>query len=269
MARPTTATYDYPVPLRTIAERYPAGDGDAYDRLAAAWAAAFYGMYALWLAGWLPTFWFGLLGVCAFVRNFNALHEGFHASRATGRWRWALHLFVVTSPFMLGYGPLKRNHIEHHTWAQQPDRDPDAYLAYGPWWRALFHAITQPEQGFVRYVRRRGWSAEIVGRLALHSAVFGLVAVAGGPTGLLGWVIVTRIGNTASWFIFDWILHHDAVWGRLGAPGLPAPIRWVWSALFGADNLLGVEYHHVHHRYPFVPGPALPRLSEELQTHAG
>jgi fatty acid desaturase len=254
VATPSTSTYAYPLPLADVSARYAAGDGDRYDLLAGAWAITFYALWGAWLAGWLPTLLFGLLGVCAFVRNFNALHEGFHARRPTGRAKLLRHLFVVTSPFMLGYHPLRKNHAEHHTWAQQPARDPDAYLAHGPWWLALFHAVTQPEQGFFRYLRRKGWSRELVGRLVLHSVVFGAVVAIGGPVGTLGWVVVTRIGNTASWFIFDWILHHDGVWGR-----------WVWMALFGADNLLGVEYHHVHHHYPFVPGPALPALAEELQ----
>ena len=34
--------------------------------------------------------------------------------------------------------------------------------------------------------------------------------------------------------------------------------------LLSKDNLLGVEYHHVHHQYPFVPGRDLPALSSEL-----
>lgn len=266
MPQPTTATYTYPLPPAEVARAYPSGDGDRYDRLAAAWAGVFMVSWALTVAGWMPVVAFVLVGTCAFVRNFNALHEGFHAKRSTGRWRWARHLFVVTSPFMLGYHPLRLNHIEHHTWAQQPDRDPDAYLAYGPWWLALFNAITQPEQGFVRFVRRKGWTREVVGRLVLHSVVFAAVCTVGGPQGALLWVAVTRLGNTASWFIFDWILHHDRSWGRLGAPGLPQPLRRVWALLLGEDNLLGVEYHHVHHLYPTVPGPTLPRLARDLEA---
>lgn len=251
---------------REVAARFPPGDGDRYDRFAALWAVAFYALYGAYVAEWLPGLAFGLLGVCAFVRNFNALHEGFHARRSTSRWRWARHLFVVTSPFMLGYQPLRRNHVEHHRHAQCPERDPDAYLAYGPWWSALMGAITQPEQGFVRYVARHGWSREIWSRLVLHAAVFAVVMGAGGVRGAIAWLIVTRIANTASWFIFDWILHQGWAWGRNGAPGLPRPLRWTWSLLLGEDNLLGVEYHFVHHRFPFVPGPKLPALSAELAT---
>ena len=54
MATPTTSTYNYPLPLRAIADRYPAGDGDGYDRLAAFWSVVFYGAYGLFVGGWLP-----------------------------------------------------------------------------------------------------------------------------------------------------------------------------------------------------------------------
>lgn len=262
---PTPTTYTYVLPVKQVADEYAPGDGNAYDALAGAWAVVFYAAYATFVFGWLPWWTFGILGVCAFVRNFNALHEGFHAKRTTRLFGWAKHLFVVASPFMLGYAPLLRNHLLHHTWAQQPERDPDAYLAYGSAPVALFNAITQPEQSFFRYLAREGVSAELIGRFVLHSLVFAGVAAFGGPRGLLAWVIVTRIGNTASWFIFDWILHQDRAWGRYGAPGIPQPIRLVWTALFGVDNLLGVEYHHVHHQYPFVPGPQLPALGAALE----
>lgn len=266
--QPSPTTYAYPLPPKQVALGHPAGDGDHDDLLAGMWSIAFYALFVGFVRGWVPTWGFVVLGVCAFVRNFNALHEGFHAKRPVSRWWLGRHLFVVTSPFMLGYDPLRRNHSLHHTWAQQPARDPDAYLAYGPAWRGLFNAITQPEQGFFRYVAREGWSREIVGRLALHSAVFGAVAWFGGPTGFIAWLVVTRIGNTASWFIFDWILHHDTVWPGTDAPGLPAVVRTVWTGLFGRDNLLGVEHHTLHHLYPFVPGRELPALADSVREQA-
>ncbi len=264
MATPSTTTYAYRLPISEVAGRYHPGDGDRFDLLAGLWAIVFYGLYAAFLAGYLNVWVFAVLGVSAFVRNFNALHEGFHAKRVSGAWTWARHLFVVTSPFMLSYQALKRNHSEHHTWAQQPDMDPDAYLAYGSGWIALFNAMTQPEQGFFRYLRRRGLSKGIVYTLIRHTVVSAAIIAVGGWDGLLVWVIVSRIGNTSSWFIFDWVLHQTWAWERFGAPGIPTVVRYLWIAIFGSDNLLGVEFHYVHHHYPFVPGSSLPALSREL-----
>ena len=263
-ATPTTATFDYPIPRQVVARRYFADDGERLDALAGVWAAVFYLSWAALLLQWLPPVAFAVIGLVAFIRNFNALHEAFHARRRRDRAWLGRVLMVVTSPLMLSYGPLRDNHLQHHTWAGQAGRDPDHYLLSGPWHVALLHALTQPEQGVFRYVRRCGWSWRLATTLLGHTIVFGAIAFVGWGAPLLWWVGVTRVGNAASWFIFDWCLHHPRRWGDDGPPGLPAPLRWVWVVLLSRDNLYGVEFHHVHHQYPFVRDADLPRLSEEL-----
>jgi fatty acid desaturase len=262
---PTTRSYPYRLAPREVARHFAPNDGEACDLQAGAWSLLFYGSWAGLVAGLVPGPLFAVVGTAAFIRNFNALHQGFHARRRRDRAWVGRHLFVVTSPWMLGYEPLRDNHLQHHTWANQ-DLDPDHYLASGPWLVAVLNALTQPEQGFVRYVRRRGWSREVVGRFLLHGAAFTTIAWVGGLGPLLWWVVVTRFANTASWFIFDWCIHHPRRWGDDRAPGFPAPLRWVWIALFSRDNLYGVEYHHVHHQYPHVPDRDLARLSAALEA---
>jgi hypothetical protein len=48
----------------------------------------------------------------------------------------------------------------------------------------------------------------------------GLFALAGAD--IVWWIAVTRLGSTACWFIFDWALHHPAVYDRGELP-LPRP----------------------------------------------
>lgn len=265
-AIPTTATFAYPLDPRAVADRYPHDDGERLDAVALAWSLGFYGAWLGLVAQWWGPGLFALVGVVAYVRNFNALHESFHAPRKRDRAWLGRHLMVVASPLMLGYGPLRENHRLHHTWAGQAGHDPDHYLASGHWMVALLHALSQPEQSVVRYVQRRGFSAGLARTLALHTAVFGAIAAVGWGWPLVWWVVITRVGNTASWFIFDWCLHHPRRWGDDEAPGLPAAMRAVWIVLFSRNNLYGVEHHHVHHQYPFVRDADLPRLCQELRT---
>lgn len=262
---PTTASFPYRIPLREAARRYPPDDGERLDARAGLWALVVYATWGLSVAGALPAWTFAAVGLPAFIRNFNALHESFHARRASDRAWWGRRLMVVTGPLMLGYGSLRDNHRRHHTWAGQAGRDPDHYLLHGPWWAALLSALTQPEQGVVRYVARHGWSRRVVADLLLHASAFTVIVVVGWGAPLLWWLGVTRVGNAASWFIFSWCLHHPARWGDDGPPRLPAALRLAWVALLSRDNLHGVEYHHVHHQYPFVRDSDLPRLSEELR----
>ena len=261
---PSTASYPYRIARREVARRYAPDDGERLDLLAGFWALTFYGLWGGLCLGLVPAWLFALVGSAAFIRNFNALHEAFHARRRRDRAWLGRHLMAVISPFSLGYGPLRDNHLQHHTWAGQAGRDPDHYLAAGPWWRALFNALTQPEQSVIRFVRRCGWSREVIGRVALHTAVFAGVAWVGWGWPLVWWIAVTRFANTASWFIFDWCLHHPRRWGNDRAPGFPAPLRLVWTVLLSRQNLLAVEYHHVHHQYPFVRDGDLATLAREL-----
>lgn len=262
--KPTTASFRFAVPPREVARRYPADNGERLDVLAGAWSIVFYGLFFALCAELIPAWLFALVGTAAFIRNFNALHEGFHARRRTDRAWIGRHLMMVTGPWMLGYGALRDNHLQHHTWAGQAGRDPDHYLAAGSLGAALFGAFTQPEQSLVRYVARCGWSGRLLGPVVIHAVTFAAIAWLGWGWPLVWWIAVTRFANTASWFIFDWCLHHPARWGDDGPPALPQALRVVWMALLSKDNLLGVEYHHVHHQYPFVPGRDLPALSSEL-----
>ena len=87
-----------------------------------------------------------------------------------------------------------------------------------------------------------------------------------GLAALVWWLVVTRIGNTASWFIFDWILHHPAAWGVNTRLPVPRVLRPLWSLLYSRGNLLAVEHHTVHHKYAFVRSHDLPRLAAELDA---
>lgn len=233
--------------------------------MAGAWALVFYGAFAGLCVGWLPGWAFAAVGVVAFIRNFNALHEGFHARRTRDRAWLGRHLLVVTGPWMLGYDALKDNHRNHHRYPGEATRDPDHYLASGPAWRGLWGALTQPEQALPRFIARRALGKRNVAPVAGHFVVFMAVLILGWGWPLVWWIGTTRFANAASWFIFDWCLHHPLRWGDDGPPKLPGWLRTVWGALLSRSNLLGVEYHHVHHRYAFVPGRSLPALSEELR----
>jgi hypothetical protein len=95
-----------------------------------------------------------------------------------------------------------------------------------------------------------------------HSAVTAAMLAAAGSA-FLWWVLVTRLGSVACWFVFDWILHHPRVWGpsplRVGRP-----LQVVWAALFSRDNLHASMHHVLHHRYAWVADRDLPALAEFL-----
>jgi len=230
------------------------------------WHALLWGLWGACAAGRLPWVVFAVLGLGAFVRNFNALHNLTHAP---GTFRNSLALrrmlvSIVVSPLQLSYHETAQNHYAHHRFPQDEQRDPNAYLNTGSFWRALVNTATQPEQSYVRWVLVNGWSWRIIGVLLWNVAVLAALFELGGPRAFMAWLVLTRVGIVFVWFGFDWLLHHDRFWGRPFP--LPPLARFLWRALFGRDNLHGVQYHALHHAHPAACNAELPKLWRRLSA---
>lgn len=252
---------------REVHEAFPAEPSTRYDRAAFGWVVAFYASYGALLMGWLPGWAFAALGVVAIVRNFNALHEAFHAVERPSLFTRARRVPIVMAPWQLGYRELRKNHREHHA-HEGGERDPDRYLIVGnPLW-ALLQAFTQPEQSVVRYVSRKGVDAPLAMTLAWHGAIWVVLALVSPWEWFLLYNAVTRFGNTAAWWIFDYWLHQEALYHRLEALPMPGVVVRAWALLFSRPNIEGVRHHYLHHTYPFVPDRRLPELAARLRTPA-
>jgi fatty acid desaturase len=257
---------ELPYSNREVHAEFAPDTSARYDRAAFGWVVVFYAAYAALLGGLVPGWAFFALGTVAIVRNFNALHEAFHAVDVKGSiFVRARAVPIVMAPWQLGYAELKNNHTHHHR-HEGGDEDPDRYLIRGnPLWTLLM-ALTQPEQSVVRYVRRKGWSWSLGATLAFHAAVWVGLALVSPLELFVLYNVVTRFGNTAAWWIFDYLLHLDALYYRLEALPMPRPLRWAWAALFSHSNIKGVLHHYLHHRYPFVPDRRLPELAAFIEA---
>lgn len=238
-----------------------------YDRAALGWTLCFYVSYALLVWGPLPGWAFFGIGVVAIVRNFNALHEAFHAvDDKGGVWLRGRALPIAMAPWQLGYKELKNNHTFHHR-HEGGGEDPDRYLIQGnPLWTLLM-AFTQPEQSVVRYIRRKGLSGELGIKLAVHAAIWIVLAIVSPWELFVLYNVVTRFGNTAAWWIFDYLLHLDALYYKLESLPMPRPVQWTWALLFSHSNIKSVLHHYLHHKYPFVPDRELPALAAFVASH--
>ncbi len=252
---------------KTVVARFQSVREVETDIAALGYHALLLGGFALLCQGLLSPVVFMVLGLCTYLRNFNAMHEGIHTRKAGHNPLRVIRqaAMIVHGPLQLGRRELSINHHLHHAFPGDPERDPEVAVNTGPWWRAALAALVQPEQTFLAHVRRAGGITRTVrNALIYNSVVFaGLIALAGAD--IVWWIAVTRLGSTASWIIFDWVMHHPRLWGRSELP-LSRALQQLWSVLFTRGNLNGIRNHTLHHRYPFVAGDDLPALARFLEA---
>lgn len=258
---------ELPCTNKEVYASFAPDDSARYDRAAFGWTAAFYLAYAALLLGALPGWAFFAIGTIAIVRNFNALHEAFHAKESERSFFVRMRaLPIVMAPWQLGYEALKNNHTHHHR-HEGGELDPDRYLIRGNALWALLMAFTQPEQSVVRFIRRKGMSQSLALGLVFHAAIWVTLAIVSPWEVFVLYNVVTRFGNTAAWWIFDYLLHLERLYYRLESLPFPRVLTWTWAALFSHSNIKSVLHHYLHHRYPFVPDRRLPELAAFVAEH--
>lgn len=234
-----------------------------------AYHAALLATFAALCAGLLPAWIFVPLAVCLYIRNFNAIHEAVHArpDPQNPLRRLRQLAMIVHGPLQLGRDELASDHRRHHAHPGDPLRDPHIAVHSDTRLSGLASALFHAELAALQHIRARGLRPGMRRALAYNTAVSAtLLALAGAD--IVWWLIATRLASTACWFIFDYMLHSDALWGRTDALPLPRPVQWLWIALFGRDNLNATRYHTLHHNFAAVRDLDLPALSQFLTARS-
>ena len=197
-----------------------------------------------------------LLGYLA----FTPAHEAGHGNVAGGvrslRWLEGLVGWSMAAVLALPYPALRYLHLQHHSFTNDPLRDPDMRASgtgpLGVLWgclsveigyaRVLWRLLQRGQQG-ARQMLRACWPF-----VGIWFVVFGLA----GYFGMLGRILLLWIAPAAlalGWLAlgFDWVPHH------------PHDSRERYRStriLLGTGLntlLLGQNYHLLHHLYPRLP----------------
>lgn len=228
------------------------------------YAMAFYACYAVGVAGWLPMWLMGVVGVVCLVRYFNQAHEMLHAdAKRERRWHPARQLIILMGPLYLGYRELRVSHFIHHREEGGAD-DPDGSMMHDSALRSAVGCLLQPELSAIDYIQRFGLSPRLALAMAARGAVYGLLMWLGGWWGFLMFNVMTRVGNGVAFFVFAWVVHKPWLWGQVRPPRFPALLARVWVLLVGWDNMVGIRYHFLHHVFPHIPDRRLPEVSRRL-----
>jgi ferredoxin-NADP reductase/fatty acid desaturase len=200
-----------------------------------------------------------LLASLLLYLGFTVVHEAGHGNiahdvswmkpveRAMG---WVMTQFFLVIPF----GLFAKIHDYHHAFTNDPDRDPDYWVAGDNWWQASLRAPTLAFSylfatiGRFRNdpVIRKTHPGSVVYYAISLAIITGLLVSGYGLELLMVGILPIFISSYVLAMLFDWIPHKPSnQQGRYQNtrtylfPGL----RWL---------TLGQSYHHIHHLYPRV-----------------
>ncbi len=220
---------------------------------AAAWTLVLTGTVPLW-AGALLCF------VCAFGA-FTPLHEAVHSNiagrHARLRWLDTVGGWLSAALLLAPYPAYKALHLRHHAHTNDPDKDPDVWVAGGGFFAVLWRCLTITPYFYWEFLAQRtahGSSlfrrvrALAIGALLGYIALGVGLSVAGfGLYVLWLWVVPGLCAASLLAFLLDWVPHHPHdVQGRFHDTRV---------IIFPGLNFLmmGHAYHLIHHLYPRVP----------------
>lgn len=252
------------------------------DRLP--WEAVIWGLgnLAVWLALW-PLVFLGLMPLwLAFpIATINVAlcylpsHEAQHdiIGRPGTKWRWLNELVghLSTIPLVLPYRVAKLTHLEHHKHANDPLRDPDhGHSAVTGRWNAIWNAIKVRQPGAVSGFNGYAKALERIGRPdaildgALYTLFFyglhiGLAISGYALEAALLWWLPRHIGSIYIIYFLSWAPHQPA--DKTGRYRDTKAFR----SKVGNILSMGMQYHIVHHLYPYIPLTDTPAAYREMQ----
>lgn len=215
-------------------------------------AAALAGLLPLWAGAIANT----LLAYLAFTPMHEASHGNVNGREAGLAWLneavgWATGVLLL-SPF----SAFRALHLRHHAATNDPERDPDYWVASRHPLSIAFRCATIIVEYHVAYLRgvaegstalARRRRASILGMLLELAVIVVLWSVGLGVEALALWIGPALVATTVLAFLFDWLPHHPH--DRRGryldtrillAPALTLPTLWQ-------------NHHLIHHLYPRAP----------------
>ncbi len=225
-----------------------------------------------WAIGWggylsstLP-WWLALaVNSVATYFGFTVFHESVH--RTAHRNRRINDALGVVPAWMLGgftYPLFRVSHLNHHAHTNDPERDPDHWVAKGSMWLKPLVLITTGEN-YRRLSYRHGWVTtrqkwtQIVVDVLVYGAIIGSI-----PFGLFDEYMVVFMGPAlvAGLFLFwafDYLPHYpfDSRERFYDTRVQPGRLRHA--------ILLGQNYHLIHHLWVTVPWFKYRQVFRELE----
>jgi beta-carotene hydroxylase len=235
----------------------------------------FFGWLALFPlvhSGFVP-YWLGtVLAVLITCYCYLPSHEAQHGNigKPGARWRWLNEFIGHTSmfPLLIPYRLHRVSHMQHHSRANDPERDPDMFNQADNVWGALkngwlyrqpvtaMHAgRLLPDTEEVRELGREAFAVVQLAWVAMAVLAFSGFAL----ELLLLWWIPRQIALSYILLTLSWAPHHP-----MKEQGRYRDTRG-WKSPFGTVLSAGMEYHLIHHLFPNIPLDKTPAAYRDLK----
>ncbi len=227
---------------------------------------AIIGVVPLWAGFLINSFWM--------VQGYTPAHEGVHMNihGKDTRFHWLNYLYGVVN---VGYGfhsytMHAHNHRLHHQHANDPDRDPEHFVARAKTFpegvlRCYLYYFTATIHGFRNtkyHPRPRRYLTRVAIELGVVFSVLAIIVAAGyGWLALWLWVLPALNAWAFNAYRFIWLPHYKLADER---DDMKVSRVMVTDKSLGGRILAWVfnfhNYHEIHHLYPYVPWHALEKI---------
>jgi beta-carotene hydroxylase len=264
---------------RAIGEKYAAHNLTMwpYTVIAIVCFAVWLSVFPLAILGIMPLWLGGALTAIFVAGGYVIAHEAMHANLGRegtrGRFWNELTGQISTIPMVLPFNMLKTMHLLHHQYTNDPDKDPDAIHAAPNLVMALVRSWLNRQPGpggtaarWRRHVAELGTPeakrafAQTMALQLLVLAIWFTLAWSGYAIEVaLLWWLPRQIGLWYIHAVLSWAPHypHQGT-GRYDNTRIIRHPLGYWGSM-------GIEYHLVHHLYPYIPVHACRSAYREMR----
>jgi len=228
---------------------------------------------SLWMAyypeAWM---WLGLWHTFLLYLGFSVAHEAahgnIHGKHKHLKWVNSFFGWTFSLMFFVPYPIFRRIHMRHHGMTNNPEHDPDYWVAADKWWKVIFRCSTI----FFHYFSNFGgailgeppkafcsWKANIIAVIFFLSLVAVPYALGFGEAFVVLFFIPSFFASSLLAFVLDWLPHHPH--------GTEERFFDTRILLFPGLRFLFLNhnYHLIHHLYPKIPFYNYKACFEEME----
>ncbi len=219
------------------------------------WSAFFASCY-MFQSGLIHPALLTLIAVVCNFYSFSVFHEAAHENiegKSRGGWLTTMLGWVGGAMFMAPFDAVRRIHLTHHQYTNDPSRDPDHWVAGSNPIAVVLRCLTIYPNYLFHFIFRAGAPrGEFVKSLSVLVAYWAIAIGALFTTysdiSLYGFIIPTFLGTGVTALLFDWLPHHphQETSPVSNTRNFPSSVLTV---LLAGQNVHGV--HHLNPRIPF------------------